>query len=43
MEAPEPIKCEKPTPNIDDDKINFIEELMIKKVFDEYKIQFGII
>ena len=42
MEAPEPIKYEKPTPNIDNENINFIEELLIKKEIDVYKIQFGI-
>ena len=42
MEAAAPIKIETPKPSIEEDKINFIEELLIKKEIDVYKIQFGI-
>ena len=41
MEAAKPIQIETPMPNIDNAKIDFIEELLIKKDKDEYKIQFG--
>ena len=43
MEAAKPIQIETPIPSIDNTKINFIEELLIKKDKEEYKIQFGII
>ena len=42
MEAAEPIKMETPKPNIDNTKIDFIEELKVKNENEEYKIQFGI-
>ena len=42
MEAAAPIKIETPKPSIEEDKINFIEELLIKNENNEYKIQFGI-
>ena len=41
MEAAKPIQIETPMPNIDNTKIDFIEELLIKKDKDNYKIQFG--
>ena len=43
MEAAKPIQIETPIPSIENTKINFIEELLIKKDKEEYKIQFGII
>ena len=43
MEAAKPIQIETPIPSIDNTKINFIEELLLKKDKEEYKIQFGII
>ena len=43
MEAAKPIQIETPISSIDNTKINFIEELLIKKDKEEYKIQFGII
>ena len=42
MEPAAPIKIETPKPSFEDDKIDFIEELLIKKENNEYKIQFGI-
>ena len=42
MEAAEPIQIETPKPNIDNIKIDFIEELKVNKGNEEYKIQFGI-
>ena len=42
MEVAEPIKAETLDPNQDDIKIDFIEEKIIKKENEEYKIQFGI-
>ena len=43
MEAAKPIQIETPIPSVENTKINFIEELLIKKDKEEYKIQFGII
>ena len=42
MEVAEPIKAETLDPNQDDIKIDFIEEKIIKKENEKYKIQFGI-
>ena len=42
MEAAAPIKIETPKPSLEDDKTDFIEELLIKNEKNEYKIQFGI-
>ena len=41
MEAAEPIQIETPMTCIDNEKINFIEELIIKKEAKEYNIKFG--
>ena len=41
MEAAEPIHIETPMTSIDNEKINFIEELIIKKEAKEYNIKFG--
>ena len=41
MEAAELIQIETPMTCIDNEKINFIEELIIKKEEKEYKIKFG--
>ena len=41
MEAAEPIQLITPKTIIDSQKVDFIEELTIKKEKDEYKIQFG--
>ena len=41
MEAAKPIQIETPMPNIDNTKIDFKEELLIKNDKDKYKIQFG--
>ena len=41
MEAAEPIQIETPMTSIDNEKINFIEELIIKKETKEYNIKFG--
>ena len=43
MEAAKPIQIETPISSVENTKINFIEELLIKKDKEEYKIQFGII
>ena len=43
MEAAKPIQIETPIPSIDNTKINFKKELLIKKDKEEYKMQFGII
>ena len=42
MEAAEPIICETPKPAIEKEKIDFTEEINIKKEKDEYKIKFGV-
>ena len=42
MEAAEPIKFKTPSESLIDEKIDFVEELTIKKNNEEYKIQFGI-
>jgi len=42
MEAAEPIKIETQKPRLDDSQIDFIEELIIKKEKENFKIQFGI-
>ena len=41
MEAALPIVFNTPKPNKDEDKIDFIEESVVKKGNEEYKIQFG--
>ena len=42
MEAAEPIQLTTPKPSLDNIKIDFIEELRIKKEKGDYKIQYGI-
>ena len=42
MEAAKPIKFETPSESSIEEKIDFIEELTIKKNNEEYKVQFGI-
>ena len=42
MEAAEPIRFETPKPILDKEKINFIEEIKIKKEKEEHKILLGI-
>ena len=42
MEAAEPIQMNTPKPLIDNEKINFIEELKVIKENENYKIQFGL-
>jgi hypothetical protein len=41
MEVPEPIQFETQKTNFINDQIDFIEESLLKKENDEYKIQFG--
>ena len=41
MEAAEPIEPETKEPNFETKKIDFIEDLLIKKENEEYRIQFG--